>query len=144
MHPPSRPALASLASALLAAGGLFMIWLGTMATAYYVPGLCLLLLAALLWSGRGLRTFKAVLLINQVSAVLLLVLLLTGVADALHLPKLDLAGAMLLLNLLTGGPVAGVLSIPLLLSLHFRRTLPDWFGRHAARTRGALAVGAAS
>ncbi|MBN8508696.1 MAG: hypothetical protein J0L57_08810 [Burkholderiales bacterium] len=132
MHTIPRPALATTASVLLAAGGLFMVWLGTMAKAYWVPGLCLFLLAALLWQGRALKAFKAVLLLNQLSAIALLVLLLTGVADALHLPKLPLAGAMLLLNLATGGPIAGVLSIPLLLSLHFRPTLHRWFGRRAA------------
>lgn len=144
MHPRSRPALATVASALLAAGGLFMIWLGTMATAYYVPGACLLLLAALLWAGRALKAFKAVLLANQISGVLLLVLLLTGLAEALRLPKLDLAGVMLLLHLLTGGPVAALLSIPLLLSLHFRPTLPDWFGRRVGPARAALTGVAAS
>jgi hypothetical protein len=136
--------MATLMSALLAASGLFMFWLGTMASAYFVPGLCLLLLAALLWTGRALALFKSVLLLNQLSAVLLLVLLLTGVAEWLRLPKLDLAGVNLLLNLLTGGPLAGVLSVPLLLSLHFKRTLHDWFGRRQRRDTGAVAAAPAA
>lgn len=139
-----RPALATTASVLLAAGGLLMIWLGTMAKAYWVPGLSLLLLAALLWQGRALKVLEVTLLLNQLSAVLLLVLLLTGVADALHLPKLQLAGVMLLLNLLTGGPIAGVLSVPLLLSLHLRPTLRQWFGRRAAPAQAAPAQALAS
>lgn len=123
-----RPAQATLLAALLGASGVFMLWLGTMATAYYVSGACLLLMATLLWRGRALKPFKVVLLANQLSAVLLLLLLMTPLAGWLHLPKLELAGVMLLLNLLTGGPLMGLWSMVLLGSMHFSRALPDWFG----------------
>ncbi len=128
MNARKRPLQAAIYAALLAASGLFMLWLGTMANAYYVPGACLLLLAFLLWTGRARKLFERLLTFNQLSAILLLVLLLTGIADALHLPKLDLSGALLLANLLTGGPLAAILAIPLLASLHFGKTLRGWFG----------------
>lgn len=142
MHHPPRPLPAKVGSVVFVASALFMIWLGTMARAYYVPGLCLLVLAALLWSGRGLAILEAVLLLNQLSAVLLLALLLTGLAELLHLPKLDMAGIMLLLHLLTGGPLAAVIAIPLLLSLRRSRTLRGWFTWRTGR--GAPVVEARS
>jgi hypothetical protein len=130
----NRPLQATIFSALLAGSGLFMLWLGTMASAYYVPGACLLLLALLLWRGRAAKLFERLLTLNQLSAILLLVILLTGIADALHLPKLDISSVLLLINLLTGGPLAGILAIPLLPALHFGRTLRGWFGVGAADT----------
>jgi hypothetical protein len=61
MNIRKRPVQATIFAALLAGSGLFMIWLGTMASAYYVPGACLLLLALLLWKGRALRLFERLL-----------------------------------------------------------------------------------
>jgi hypothetical protein len=136
-----RPLQATIYSALLAGSGLFMMWLGTMASAYYVPGVCLLLLALLLWNGRAPKLFERLLTVNQATAILLLVVLLTGIADALHLPKLDISGVLLLANLLTGGPLAGILAIPLLASLHFGKALRDWFDARAAGAASTL-VGA--
>ncbi len=128
MNARKPPLQATIYSVLLAGSGLFMGWLGTMASAYYVPGACLLLLAFLLWKRRAPKLFERLLMVNQVTAILLLVVLLTGVAGALHLPKLDISGGLLLANLATGGPLAGILAIPLLASLHFGKTLRDWFG----------------
>jgi hypothetical protein len=136
MNTRKPPLQARIYSVLLAGSGLFMGWLGTMASAYYVPGACLLLLAFLLWKHRAPKLFERLLVVNQATAILLLVVLLTGVADALHLPKLDISGVLLLANLATGGPLAGILAIPLLASLHFGETLRDWFGVGA----GAAAV----
>jgi hypothetical protein len=128
----TRPTQVTIFAGLLVASGLFMLWLGTMALAYLVSGACLLLAALLLWRGAAFKWFEWLLLVNQISAVLLLLLLLTGIAGALHLPKLDLAGVLLLANLATGGPLMGILAIPVLLSLRFSRALPDWFRRGTA------------
>lgn len=127
-----RPLQATIFSGALAVSGLFMIWLGTMASAYFVPGACLLLAAILLWRGAAFGFFEKLLTFNQVTAVLLLLVLLTGVAEALHLPKLNISGVLLLANLVSGGPLMGILAIPLLISLHFGKTLPGWFHPRAA------------
>ncbi len=76
---------------------------------------------------RGLarKLFERLLLLNQLTAVVLILDLWLG--DALHLPKLDISGVMLIGNMATGGPLLGILAIPLLASFHFRNTLPDWF-----------------
>lgn len=124
-----RPAQVSIYALLLAMSGFFMAFLGTMAAGYYVPAICLLLQAALVWSGRGFRVFEWVMLLNQISGLVMIVVLWLG--DGLDTVKHDIAGTMLLLNLLLGGPLMSVLAIPILGSLHFSRVLPDWF--HAQR-----------
>ena len=117
-------------ASLLAVSGLLMAYLGTMAAGYYVPAVCLLVQAALVWSGRGFRVFEWVLLLNQISGLVMIVVLWLG--DGLGTVKHDIAGAMLLLNLLLGGPLMSVLAIPILGSLRFSGVLPEWF-----RTRSA-------
>ena len=136
---PTRPKQATAIAALLLAAGAFTLWLGTMATAYYVPGAVLIGAAVLLWTGRAGAVLKALLLGNQLSAILMLLMLLTPIAAWLHLPKLEIAGVMLLLHLATGGPLMSVLSIPLLGSMHFSRTLPDWFARRTASAAAGFA-----
>jgi hypothetical protein len=44
----------------------------------------------------------------------------------------NIAGVALLGNLATGGPLMGVLALPLLLKLHFGKTLKGWFAAHRA------------
>jgi hypothetical protein len=131
MNNRSRPALATICAGLLAASGLVMIWLGTMASAYYICALGLLLAATLLWKGIALRLFERLLIVNQVTAILLLVVLLTGIADLLHLPKLTISAVLLLAHLASGGPLMGILAVPLLLSLQFGRRLRNWFASAA-------------
>ena len=112
-----------------------MAFVGWAANAYIVPSLCLLLQAVLLWLGRGRGLFKGVLIANQLSGlVLILVLWLgTGLGDT----KLDIAGVALLVNLLCGGPLLSILAIALIPSLHRGRSLHRWFERKAA-VQGSL------
>lgn len=125
MNDRIRPGPATLFAALLAASGVFMLWLGTMAAAYYVPGACLLLQAILLWRGRAFRYFEGIMLVNQVTGLVLILVLWLG--NGLGDVKLDIAGVMLLVNLLCGGPLMSLLAVPLLGTLRFGTALPAWF-----------------
>ncbi len=126
MTTTKRPSQAKLLSALLLSSSVFMALLGMSASAYYVPAACLLLQAILLWRGAAFKLFKWIIELNQLSGLILILVLWLG--DALHLPKLDISGAMLLLNLLLGGPLMSILAIPLIGSLHLSSALPHWFG----------------
>jgi hypothetical protein len=129
----NRPLQATVLALLLLLSGLFMAWLGTMANAYFVPAACLVLHAIVLWRGRGLRYFEGVMLANQVSGIILVAVLWLG--DGLGELKLDIAGVMLLANLLCGGPLMSVFAVPLLGALRFGNALPAWF--RAPRAAGA-------
>jgi hypothetical protein len=125
MNTRNRPTQAVVFSILLAASAAIMIYMGTMASAYYAPSVCLIVEALLLWQGKAQKLFKNLLLLNQVTAVVLILDLWLG--DALHLPKLDISGVMLIGNMVSGGPLLGILAVPLLASLYFSKTLPQWF-----------------
>ncbi len=129
MHASARPFLAQIFVLLLVASGLFMAWLGLSAAGYFVPALCLLLQALLLWLGRGLSAFTGIMLVNQAAGLVLILVLWLG--DGLGHAKLDISGVSLLLNLLCGGPLMSVLAIPLLALLHFDAKLPAWFQARA-------------
>ena len=124
MASPSRPLQATVFSLLFGASAACMAWLALDAYAYYLPALPLLAAAILLWRGRGLKWFKGLLVLNQLTAIILILDLWLG--DALHLPKLAISAAMLGANLLLGGPLMGVLSIFALASMHFSAALPAW------------------
>lgn len=134
MKPETRPTQAIVFTALLLASSICMALLGKNASAYYVPGACLLLQAILMWKGTGFRLFKLILELNQLTGLLLILVLWLG--DALHLPKLDIAGVMLLGNLLFGGPLMSILAIGLLASFYFSPTLPAWLGRAQRKVPG--------
>jgi len=130
MNDRQRPRQAAIYAGLLAASAAFMAWLGTMAGAYYAPAACLLLQAILLWRGRAFRFFEGIMLVNQVTGLVLILALWLG--DGLGNLKLDIAGVMLLANLLSGGPLMALLAIPLLGTLRFGTALPGWFRAHRA------------
>ena len=75
----------------------------------------------------GCRLFRAG---NQLSGLVLILMLWLG--DGLGDLKLDIAAAMLLLNLLCGGPLMSILSIGILGSLRVSKQLPAWFHARAA------------
>lgn len=120
-----RPVLVTVFAFLLVASSLFMAMLGWSASAYYVPALCLFMQAFLLWRARGYGWFKWTLVINQISGLALILVLWLG--SGLGAAKLDISGAMLLLNLLCGGPLMAILAIPTLPALHAGRSLHRWF-----------------
>lgn len=126
MKTTRRPTQVVLYTLLFMLGGICMALLGMSASAYYYSAAILLLQALLIWTGSGFKPFKRILELNQLSGLLLILTLCFG--DALHLPKLDIAGVMLLTNVLTGGPLMSVLAIPLLASLLLKNPLPLWFG----------------
>lgn len=107
-----------------------MALLGWSAGAYYVPAMCLTLLAALLWSGRGGGLFKWVLVLNQVGGLVLILVLWLG--DGLGSIKLDVSSVALLLNLLCGGPLASLLGGLMLPALGAGKRLSLWFNARPA------------
>jgi hypothetical protein len=111
---------------LLIASALVMAFVGWAANAYWVPAACLLLQAVLLWSGRWLALFKWILIVNQLSGLVLILMLWLG--DGLGVTKLDIAGMALLVNLLCGGPLLSILAVGLIPSLHHGRPVHSWFG----------------
>lgn len=126
----AQPTAVRVYSVLLITSAVCMALLGWSASAYYVPATCLLLCAALLWRARGFAVFKGVLLLNQVSGLVLVLVLWLG--DGLGNLKLDLSGAMLLLNLLCGGPLMALLAMPLIPGLKHGHALFRWFHPNAA------------
>jgi hypothetical protein len=126
----SRPAAVTAYTVLLVLSAIFMAALGWSASAYYVPALCLLLQALLLWFGRGYGLFKWILLMNQVSGLLLILVLWLG--DGLGTTKLDIAGVMLLLNLLCGGPLMAIWGGAILPALRRGKRLFQWFNAQPA------------
>ena len=126
-----RPPQAVLFCVLLAAAGLFMLYLGTMAWGFYVAAAPLFLADLLLWTGRLPALLKALLTLNQVTALVLILDLWLG--DALHLPKLDISGAMLIANVVLGGPAMGLLSAPLLALMTFGTSLRSWLDPQGAK-----------
>jgi len=119
-----RPPQAVLFSGLLTAAGLLMLYLGTMAWGFHVAAASLFLAGLLLWTGRLPVLLKALLTLNQISAIVLILDLWLG--DALHLPKLDISGAMLIANVALGGPAMGLLSAPLLALVTCCTPLRTW------------------
>lgn len=130
MNHDHRPTQVKIYAVLLLFSAAIMAALGWSASAYYVPALCLVLQAVLLWRGRGFGLFKRIVLINQISGLALILVLWLG--DGLGDTKLDIAGVMLLANLLCGGPLMSVLAVPIMPSLHKGKHLFAWFNPRTA------------
>jgi len=128
----TRPTQVRVYSLLLVLGGVFMALLGWSAGAYYVPAMCLGLLALLLWSGRGGGAFKWVLVLNQMAGLVLILALWLGDRIGLGHAKLDVSGVALLVNLLCGGPLASILGGLMLPGLRSGRRLSTWFSARPA------------
>jgi hypothetical protein len=128
----TRPTQVRVYSLLLVLGGIFMALLGWSASAYYVPAMCLVLLALLLWSGRAGALFKWVLVLNQVAGLVLILALWLGDRIGLGHAKLDVSGVALLVNLLCGGPLAAILGGLMLPGLRSGRRLFNWFNMRPA------------
>ncbi len=128
-----RPLEVVVFSALLAASALFMMFLGEMAHAYYAPALCLALVAILLWSARAPKLFKVLLLLNQLTAiVLILAIAYRRAVQPAETLTLDISSLALIGNMLFGGPVLAILSVPLLALLARGKRLPAWLASRAA------------
>lgn len=125
MNENPRPTPVKIYAVLLLASAVVMALLGWSASAYYVPAACLLLQALLLWRGRAFGLFKWIVLVNQLSGLILILVLWLG--DGLGDTKLDIAGVMLLANLLCGGPLLSILAVAIMPSLHRGRRLFNWF-----------------
>ncbi len=130
MRNQQRPKLVKVLCVLLLFSAVVMALLGWSASAYYVPAVCLLLQAILLWRGRGFGAFRWIMLLNQLSGLALILVLWLG--SGLGDLRLDLAGVMLLANLLSGGPLMAVLALAMLPSLHRGRRLFAWFHPRSA------------
>ncbi|MCC6196058.1 MAG: hypothetical protein IT518_16500 [Burkholderiales bacterium] len=125
MHHHVRPTKVKVHAALLLLSALVMAAIGWSANAYYLSALCLLVQALLLWRGHSLALFKGILLVNQVSGLALILVLWLG--EGLGDAKLDIAGVMLLTNVMTGGPLMSILAVGMLPALHKGRSLFAWF-----------------
>lgn len=128
--PSSRPLSVRIFALLLIANAVVMAALGWSASAYYVPAACLLLQALLLWQGWVLPLFKGIALLCQLSGIALILVLWLG--KGLGDTKLDISAAMLLVNLVCGGPLMAILAIALLPMLHQGKSLFHWFHPHSA------------
>ena len=138
-RPRSRPKVVMLFATLLLLAAAVMAYLGLYAPGYLAPAACLLLQAALLQFGRGRAAFVGLMVLNQISGLLLILVLAFG--DGLGARKLDVSAVALLLNLATGGPLMGVLSLPLLGLLQFGSSLRGWFRSSQHETlKEALAI----
>lgn len=126
----SKPVAVKAYCILLLASAGFMALLGWSANAYYVPALCLLVLATLLWRGCGFKFFKWIILVNQVSGLVLILVLWLG--EGLGAAKLDISAVMLLLNLLCGGPLISIWALAIIPALHKGKRLFQWFHPAAA------------
>lgn len=128
-----RPTQVVVFSGLLLLSALFMAFMGMSAAGFYVPAVCLLLQAVLLWRGRAVKFFEGVMLANQLSGVVLILCLWlgSGLGEGFANLKLDVAGVMLLINLLCGGPLMSLLSLGILSALRFGAALPAWFSARA-------------
>ena len=121
----ARPMQVKVLVALLLISAIVMAAIGWSASAYYVPALCLALQALLLWRGRGFALFKSIIVINQIAGLVLILVLWLG--ERLGDTKLDIAGVMLLANLLCGGPLLSILAVGILPALHEGKRLFGWF-----------------
>lgn len=119
-----RPFEAKLFALLLFLSSLATGFAGLAAFGYLAPALCLLIVAVLLWFGRGRFFVNTVIALNLASGLILILALWLG--GALGYAKLDIAGAALLINLLCGGPLLSALGAPLLISLRAGKALPAW------------------
>lgn len=124
MDVAKRPLSANLFATLLVLAALATGYVGLSAYGYLVPAATLLLLALLIWLGRGRRFFIAIVVTNLMSELISDLVLLLG--DGLGAYKLDLSGVAMLINLLVGGPLLLVLSIPLLATLWLSPYLRRW------------------
>ena len=124
----ARPTQATIFSILALLVAIFALYLGTMAYSFAVMAVSILLSAFWLWTGRSLKPFKAVLVLNQVTGIALIALI---AYRKIVLPyedfTLTLSGIALVGNVLVGGPLLALIAIPLLPKLSNGKPLGDWF-----------------
>ena len=126
MSETSRRARPVVLSAVLAIGALVTGALGLDANGYLVPAAVALVLASLLWLGKGGALVRLVSLINLASGVLLVAVLAVG--GFLGDRRLDVSGVSLLVNLATGGPALSLVAPGVLLGMRPGKPLSAWFG----------------
>ena len=126
MSETSRRARPVVLSAVLAIGALVTGALGLDANGYLVPAAVALVLASLLWLGKGGALVRLVSLINLASGVLLVAVLALG--GFLGDRRLDVSGVSLLVNLATGGPALSLVAPGVLLGMRPGKPLSAWFG----------------
>ncbi|HEB27246.1 MAG TPA: hypothetical protein ENI05_05645 [Porticoccus sp.] len=135
MTQPIRPTQVTIFAILSFVAALFTLYLGTIASAYYLMAISLLLAAYCLWTGWYQKVFKNVLLLNQVTGIALIVLI---AYRKIALPSeeftLTLSGIALVGNVLVGGPFLAILAIPLIPLLSNGKTLPAWFNAQSKQT----------
>jgi len=133
MDASAQPGMARLFAALFVMAALATGYVGLSALGFLIPAACLLLGGVLLWFGRGRSTLTGILMLNLLSG--LLMVLVIGLGDGLGRHKLDISGVAMLVNVATGGPLMGLIALPLIAALRFGTSLPAWFGSHGSRSQ---------
>lgn len=130
-----RPLTVEVFTALLGFCAILTCYAGLSAAGFLVPAACLLLEAALVWAGRAKRMLIGIVLANLVAGAGQDLVVALG--DDLGRAKLDIAGVLLLIHLLCGGPLAALLGMPLLAAFRWSKTFSSWFGRRDEAELGA-------
>jgi hypothetical protein len=132
MNSHQRPTQVSVFSALLLTSAVFAVYLGTMASAYYVMSAGLFFTAYSLWNAWNPKAFKVLVIINQLSGlVLILAISWRRLAQPDEDLTLSISGVALIVNVFFGGPFLGILGVPLLGLLNFGTILPSWMASGA-------------
>lgn len=116
-----------LLAGIVALGAMLTALIAIDANGYFVPAAVALLVAAMLWRGRGAALVRWLTVLNLASGLLLVLVLAFG--DPLGAHKLDVSGAALLTNLASGGPALALVALPLLRGLRPGQGLARWFSR---------------
>lgn len=120
-----RPPLVKAFTVLLVVAALLTGYFGLSAKGYLVPAAVSLGLAALLWWGRWPLLFRLVLDLNVLSGALMFLVIWYG--GFLGKMKLDVSGVMMIVNVVTGGPLMAVVGPPIVAALRLGKALPAWF-----------------
>lgn len=130
-----RPLIVDVFAALLGFAAALTCFAGLNATGFLVPAATLLLLAILVWVGRAKRLVIGIVLACIVAGAGQDVVV--GLGDDLGSTKLDIAGVLLLVHLLCGGPLAAFIGLPLLAALKWSKSLSLWFPHPPSTAVGA-------
>lgn len=133
-HQP-RPLIVDIFTALLGFAAVLTCFVGLSASGFLVPAATLLLLAVLVWVGRAKGLIIGILIACIVAGAGQD--LVVGLGDDLGRTKLDIAGVLLLIHLLCGGPLAAFIGLPLLAALKWSKSLSLWFPHPESTAVGA-------
>lgn len=131
MRSQDRPIQVIVFSILLFISAIFMLYLGTMASAYSLMSITLFMAAYSLWNAWKSNILKIILILNQVSALALIILIAyRKIALPIEEVTLDLSGLALVINIIVGGPFMGILSGILLTMMKDGKPITVWLNKN--------------